>query len=182
MINLNGKKQIFIITLLLLIDQGVKLIIFNKFNHLMNVCTPVNVFLKIHPLFNKKTNWLNDTWDLGITRKAYIICALAALMFLIYLNFYYKFEIYNGSKIKTNSIILVSIGIAGMLGALCDQFFWGYTLDYIEMGPWIFDLKDVYVVIGLLGIAVYELKYKSKGIDMIKKVPEVLRFSFKKQG
>ena len=114
-----------------------------------------------------------------ITGCSSTLVALAALMFFTYLIYYYKFQIYSGSKIKTNSIILISIAIAGILGALFDQFFWGNTLDYIEIGPWIFDLKDVYLVTGLLGIAVYELKYKTKLIGMIKKIPEVLRFSFK---
>ena len=164
---MSNKIQIFIITVLLAMDQIAKLLVYANFKHQLDTSIKINPFLTIHPIFNDRINGINALWDLGITRNAYILTVILMLLGYIYLYNYSQLEIYKGDKTKRKWVVMISITISGLLGALCDKFFWGNTLDYISIKGWIFDLKDVYIILGSIGFALIAIidgiKYKKGG-------------------
>lgn len=139
-------KKIFIsyLIILLIIDQGIKLIIklffFNK-----NI-TIINNLLYFNPIINTDGSWLNARFNTGIS-----------FSFLILLNFLSLFifiEIYRYILVKHNKNFWIdSCFIFIFIGALCsliDKLFYGGSLDFIGIGNlFIADLKDIYIDLGL---------------------------------
>nr|AEO37469.1 MMGP5 [uncultured organism] len=53
--------------------------------------------------------------------------------------------------------------LAGLLGNLIDRLFFGSVTDMFDLGWWpIFNVADSTLVIGVIGLVVYEIFWKGK--------------------
>ena len=85
----------------------------------------------------------------------FLICS-----FLFYLVF---IKIDNQQKTGFQRLIYVFI-LAGGLGNLLDRLIYGYVVDFIDItfNPYVFNLADSYVTIGLVMYLIFSLKKKFK--------------------
>lgn len=146
--NKNGfsTKSIFIIfSVLMLIDQGLKLIIkFNFFDYYFEI---IPRFLSFNPIINTQGSWLNARFNFNLSFPILtLINGIALFLF---------FEIYRYSKHKGNKsfwgdMCFVFI-FAGALCSFIDKVFYGGSLDFIGISDlFIADFKDIYINLGLL--------------------------------
>jgi signal peptidase II len=146
----------FAVFLLVMIEQGIKVIINSKY--LAYNVAILEPWFYFKPMFNRDYSWFNSMLQLGIGRWFH---SLLVLVFLVVI-----FLIYRNVKKQIEMPLLVSVMFAFIFaGAMCsliDKVYWNGSLDYILVkGFFTFDLKDVYLNIfnGLL-ILVMVTDYK----------------------
>lgn len=163
--------------LLLLIDQGIKLIIkkffFNNFHEI------IKDFIYFDPIINTKGSWLNARFNIGVGFIPLIIINTIALFLFLEIYRYYL------SK-KPKNFWVDSAFIFITVGALCsliDKIFYGGSLDFIGISNlFIADIKDIYINIGLLFFImfIYKTGYfkedETSLKDDIKSLKEFLKF------
>lgn len=150
----SNKNVILIFFLLLIIDQGIKLIIKNYFfNDYFEI---IKGFLAFDPIINTKGSWLNARFNFKVGFTPLIIMNGIALFLFIELYRYYLSK-YKKNYWVDNSFIFITVG------ALCsfiDKIFYGGSLDFIGISDlFIADIKDIYINAGILFFIV--LIYKS---------------------
>lgn len=141
--NKNGLKNrtlFSIFVLLMLIDQGIKLVIKlwffdTRFDIIPN-------FLSFHPIINTQGSWINARFGTGINFGALILVNLVALFLFTEC---YRYYIHKGNKDFFADLCYVFI-MAGALCSLIDKVFYGGSLDFIGISSlFIADLKDIYI-------------------------------------
>lgn len=141
---LNTKTLYLLFFILLILDQGVKLIIklffFNDYYGFFDE------FLSFNPIINTKGSWLNARFGVGISFPTLIVLNLIALFLFL--------EVYRYYRSKDNRDIYSDLSIVFVFtGALCsliDKVFYGGSLDFIGVGDlFIADLKDIYINLGI---------------------------------
>ena len=143
------KKSVFFIftTLLILIEQGIKLII--NGSYLQNNDAIIENLLYFKPMFNRDYSWINSLFQLGVAKWPHIIMVSIIIIsvFLVYMFIDHKG--YNTKLVSTSFGFILAGGICSFI----DKIFWDGSLDYIYLqNQFTFDLKDVYinVFIGLI--------------------------------
>lgn len=138
-------KTILMVSLLVSIDQFIKIIILNYFMN--EKFYFINKMIGFEPIINTKYSYINSLGNLGIGLTAHIIAVLTALLISIII-YIFIYETYNRNVfIECIFIFLFS----GSLCTLMDKIIWGGSLDYILIeGFFTFDLKDVYLSIFLM--------------------------------
>jgi signal peptidase II len=136
------KKKYFLLltSFLLLIEQGIKLFIYNK--HMDSNIPIVKDLLYLNPMFNRDYSWINSLFGLGISKAVHIVLVggIVVLVSLIYAFIRHKKQ--DTPLIST----AFSFIVAGGLCSFIDKIFWDGSLDYIYLVNYFtFDLKDVYV-------------------------------------
>ena len=141
----SGKTILKLFLILMLIDQGIKIIIkkffFNDFYEI------IKDFIYFDPIINTKGSWLNARFNVGVGfLQLIIINAIALFLFL---------EIYRYYLSKNPKSFWVDLAFvfvtAGALCSLIDKIFYGGSLDFIGISNlFIADIKDIYINIGLL--------------------------------
>jgi len=143
-----NKKKLFTITfcifILVSIEQGIKLFIYNFIldevfiiiPHVFTFRTTQNIHLGfIWNLFD----FMMPLWGASLIS---IIGLLVITTMYFYLN---HLTLIWGKFQKVNTVAMIFI-IAGIICKIIDDIFWGGSLDYIKFFDWfIFDLKDVYI-------------------------------------
>lgn len=142
------------IFLLVILDQGVKLVIDNWF--FSTHFTIIPSLLEFHPKFNYNHSYLNDLFQLGISKWIHLI--FFTLIALIYIPLYAAMRI---SSHKKKLIDWAAIFVfAGIICAILGQVFWEGVLDFIYLIPlFIFDFKDIYMNVFVAFIILAFLKY-----------------------
>tara|TARA_B100000941_G_scaffold20198_1_gene12104 strand:- start:349 stop:822 length:474 start_codon:yes stop_codon:yes gene_type:complete len=88
---------------------------------------------------------------------------IGVLIFFIclYLAYFIFFKIHQGGLLK-NQMLSFSLILAGGLGNLLDRLMYGYVIDFIDItfNPYVFNLADSYVTIGLIMYVIFSLKSK----------------------
>ena len=138
-------KTLFMVSLLVSIDQFIKIIILNNF---MNEKVYfIDKMIGFEPIINTKYSYINSLGNLGIGLTAHIITVLTVLLISIII-YIFIYETYNRNAfIECIFIFLFS----GSFCSLIDKIIWGGSLDYILIeGFFTFDLKDVYLSIFLM--------------------------------
>lgn len=141
-----SKTQMFILFIvLMLIDQGSKIIIKSSFfNSYFEV---IPNFLSFSPIINTKGSWLNARFNFNLSFPLLIIFNSISLILFIELYRYIKF---NGTKNYWIDLTLLFI-FSGALCSLIDKVFYGGSLDFIGISDlFIADIKDIYINLGLL--------------------------------
>lgn len=139
-------KAIYIIfSILMLIDQGGKLIIklffFDKYIPFLNG------FLSFHPIINTDGSWLNARFNTGVSFSLLILINFLALILFTEIYRYYR---YNGSHNFWSDMSYLFL-FSGALCSLIDKVFYGGSLDFIGVGDlFIADIKDIYINLGIL--------------------------------
>ena len=162
------KKIVTYITMLLTIDQGIKIFIY--FNLLNDKIILINNALSITPVFNKNLSYINSKFGFTGNRIGHAIFLFALLVIVILLYGYIK-EIKGMNKL---AILTFIFGISGLICSLIDTIFWNGSLDFIRIhGAFTFDTKDLYITIVEIFIAVmimFNLRafFESSWIDRLK--------------
>lgn len=141
----SGKNVFSIFAILLLIDQGIKLIIKLFFFDVYFEIIPN--FLSFDPIINTEGSWLNARFDVGVSFSFLIFINTLALILFLEL---YRYSIHKGNKDFWSDLCFVFIS-AGALCSLIDKVFYGGSLDFIGISNlFIADIKDIYINIGIL--------------------------------
>lgn len=139
------KKKYFIIslliTLLILIDQGIKLLVLKTIVN--NPVIIINNFLKF--IYVKNTGAAFGF--LGNNTNFLVILTVILLYYLIN-------EIRRNIDSKV-SVLSLSLIISGAIGNLIDRIFRGYVIDYISFTLFkremaVFNLADTFITIGVI--------------------------------
>ncbi len=144
------KKEIGLITLLVLIDQFIKILIDVNLQYKEQI----QIFLKLY--INKIYNYGVSFSFLSGKKILIIVIVFLALIYLVYL----KKEI--DDKISNIAVDLI---IAGGVGNLIDRLIYGYVIDYIQVDLFnfpIFNLADILVFIGFVVLIIRILFYTNK--------------------
>lgn len=153
------RKIITWILILILIDQFVKLIIYNLLSDVRFELIPNLIEFK--PTFNTKHSWVNSLLNKSFGINVGLIFHVILYVFLgISLPMYFSFlreKIAMDNKlIDIATIFMTSAIVCALLGNIV----WTKgTLDYIYLKSlFVFDLKDVFVDIGVVFFLVYAFK------------------------
>ena len=141
----SGKKVFSIFAILMIIDQGIKIII--KFFFFNNYFEIIPKFLSFDPIINTEGSWLNARFGFGVGFPFLIIINALALILFLEL---YRYYIHKGNKDFWADLCFIFI-FAGALCSLIDKIFYGGSLDFIGISDlFIADIKDIYINIGIL--------------------------------
>ena len=141
---------------LITFDQVSKVWIYNNFE----VFQSVEVFYFLNFTFVKNYgfafSFLNDA---SLNLNALIGVLISFIC--VYLAFFIFFKIHQESLLK-NQLLSFSLILAGGLGNLLDRLIYGYVIDFIDItfNPYVFNLADSYVTIGLIMYVIFSLKSK----------------------
>lgn len=142
---LSSKKLLLMFIILMLLDQGLKIIIKINFFHTYFEIIPN--FLFFNPIINSQGSWLNARFNINIGFSLLILINAISLILFIEIYRYLKFKIKKNFWIDMCFLFIFS-------GALCsfiDKVFYGGSLDFIGISNlFIADLKDIYINLGLL--------------------------------
>lgn len=153
------KKNILLIVLLIMIDQGIKLIIYKYFlDTRFDILSPV---LEFYPKFNDNYSYvIKDLLHMELSGVLYVLFILVIQILAIHM--YVKKRKYTESFLLDFVFILFE---AGYLSALFSYIFWGKgCLDFIYLkGLFIFDLKDIYLTV--FGFSLYFYLVRTNILD-----------------
>lgn len=164
--------------LLMLIDQGIKIII--KYFFFNNYFEVIAGFLSFNPIINTDGSWLNARFGTNVSFTFLIALNICALFLFL--------EIYRYRISKSNHDFWTDMcflfTFSGGLCSLIDKIFYGGSLDFIGISNlFIADIKDLYINIGILFfvIAIYDSDYlisdeNSSLKDDIECIKRFLRF------
>lgn len=149
------------VTLLIMLEQGLKLII-NRY-YLQSQAVIIPRWLYFSPMFNRDYSWLNSLFQLNIGRLTHILL-VGITIALAYL--FYRFVRHN---LETDRLIDTTFAFlfAGALCSLIDKVFWNGSLDYIELsGYFTFDLKDAYLNV-FIGLVILIFVINHRGVRQV---------------
>ena len=151
-----NKKMLilFIVILLVLIDQIIKQVIVNS---LYNESI---IFIK--GLINF-TYVENTGGAFGIGRNSVIVFILANI---IIIGCLIKIILSKNNSLNLLSLLSMAFIISGGIGNLIDRIFRGFVVDYIDINPIfkypVFNLADIFIVLGCIVLAIELIINKEK--------------------
>lgn len=146
---LTTRKIFSFFFILMLLDQGIKIII--KLFFFNSYFSIFNGFLSFNPIINTDGSWLNARFGTSVSFPILIILNIIALIIFIELYRYYKSK---GNKDIFSDLTIIFI-VAGALCSLIDKIFYGGSLDFIGISDlFIADFKDMYINLGILFLVV----------------------------
>ena len=138
------KILIVLIAILVLVDQVLKIVMYNSKIQIIN-----STGLGIGVLNNTKSE----------NNIAYILFSILAVIMLI------RYISSNNSYIKMNSRVILSFSIAGAISNAIDRIWNGGTINYINIPKFsALNLSYIYFIITWIGMAVILTKYTSDRI------------------
>ncbi|WP_302654599.1 signal peptidase II [uncultured Clostridium sp.] len=138
-------KELFIIFLILMIiDQGIKLII--KFNFFHSFVELIPNFLYFNPIINTHGSWLNARFNFN---GNFTILISSNIIFIFLLIELYRYSRSRNIKSFWSDMSFLFV-LSGALCSLIDKIFYGGSLDFIGISNlFIADIKDLYINLGL---------------------------------
>lgn len=137
---LNKNQLLVLFILLMIIDQGIKLVIKLWFFDVNFDIIPN--FLSFHPIINTQGSWLNARFGTGLDFQLLILVNVIALFIFTEC---YRYYLHKGNKDIFADLTYIFI-VAGALCSLIDKIFYGGSLDFIGISNlFIADLKDIYI-------------------------------------
>lgn len=141
----NFKIMTNIFLVLMLIDQGLKLIIkLFYFNFHIDI---IPNLLSFHPIINTDGSWLNARFGTNVSFPILIFFNIIALVFFIEI---YRYYLYKSNKDFWGDMAFL-FTFCGALCSLIDKIFYKGSLDFIGISTlFIADIKDIYIDLGIL--------------------------------
>lgn len=148
-LGLTTKSMLIIFFILMLLDQGTKLIIklffFNSYFQIFNG------FLSFDPLINTDGSWLNARFGASVSFSALILINIIAIIIFLEIYRYYKSKGTNDIFADLSIVFIIS----GALCSLIDKLFYGGSLDFIGVSNlFVADFKDIYINLGILFLVI----------------------------
>lgn len=139
------KSLSIIFLILLVLDQGVKILIklfcFNKQIEL------IPNMLSFHPIINTNGSWLNARFGTSVSFPLLISVNIIAILLFIEI---YRYYLFNDNKDFWSDMCFAFV-VCGALCSLIDKVFYGGSLDFIGISDlFIADIKDIYINLGIL--------------------------------
>lgn len=151
-------KKIFFTGLLVLIDQLTKIIISSFFMGFKKV---FHDFIGFTPYLNtSQLSIFNNELDMDLSNVYLSLINVLIIDVLVLLYLYLK-KHSNQTSIRNINFMFVFM-MAGTSCSLIDKIFWGGSLDYIRILSKIVDLKDIYLVCGLVFYFLWAFSLKPK--------------------
>ncbi len=152
-------KKLFVIFIgLVSIDQTIKLLILNFCINANIVLLPNILFLR--PKQNTNLNWIASILEYKTPLILMLVMQIFFLTVIILLYRYCSFLWIQGKKFQDGMLLFY---ISGLTCSFIDVVFWGGSLDFLMLFDWfIFDLKDVYLDIGIAFLLLYFISYYIK--------------------
>lgn len=149
-------RTLLMVSLLVCIDQLIKIIILNNFMN--EKFYFIDNIIGFEPIINTKYSYINSLGNFGIGLTAHIITVLTAMLISIIIHLFIS-KTYNMNFFEESIFIFL---FSGSFCSLIDKIIWGGSLDYILVeGFFTFDLKDVYIsIFEILIIACVIFNYK----------------------
>ncbi|MEG2511480.1 signal peptidase II [Clostridium sp.] len=145
----SSKSMFIIFLILMLLDQGIKLII--KLFFFKDYADIFNGFLSFNPIINTDGSWLNARFGAAVSFPALILLNVFALILFVEL---YRYSRFKGHKDIFGDLSFLFI-ICGALCSLIDKVFYGGSLDFIGISTlFVADIKDIYINLGILFLIV----------------------------
>lgn len=136
-------NKIYLLSIVMIfVDQVIKLAI--KFSFQLEEKIPmVEEWLYLYPVKNLYNSGLLSIFQIDIFSN--LLIGIGNIIVLIMVMFFYRFYLNNNKRnLWIDSFLL--FGISGVGAGIIDTFFWGYTLDYINIPLFLtFDLKDIFI-------------------------------------
>lgn len=153
------KRILPISAALVVIEQVIKLLISRYFTGDALVLIPGVLYFS--PVQNTHMNWFGSL--AGIQIPVFVMVIMEALIFILALLAYRYFS-YLMKNERRLPAVFAAISMAAITCAFIDNVFWGGSLDYIGLFNWfVFDLKDVYIDIGLILFVVLSFRTDASG-------------------
>lgn len=152
------KKSFVFIFGLVAIDQIIKLIIISNFFDADVVMIPGILFFR--PIQNTNLSWIASLLDF----KAPVLLMISTQIFatiLFCLSYrYFSYLWIQGRKFLNGMSVFL---ISGIVCSLIDVVFWGGSIDFVRLFDWFtFDLKDIYLDIGIAFLLLFIVNYYIK--------------------
>ncbi len=161
------------ILILITIDQAIKILIHNFFGDINFEIIPS--LFEFKPTFNVKHSWVNVLLNENLGINVGLIPHVVLFILIgILISIFFPFIRNNISANKKLIDLAIIFMMAAVICALIGNLIWkNATLDYIYLKPWfVFDLKDLYVDLGIVTFLIYVLKNRrqlkklDKGLKM----------------
>lgn len=149
-------KKLFICSLLLMIiDQIAKLFVTTYYINANIILIPH--ILLFRPVQNTNLNWIANMLEYDTPILFMLLMQAFALGLILVLHCYLSYLWRQSSKLLNGMFVFFMAGIAC---SFIDVAFWGGSWDFIRFFDWFtFDLKDVYLNIGLVFLLIYIVNY-----------------------
>ncbi|MFV0265670.1 MAG: signal peptidase II [Draconibacterium sp.] len=147
------------ILLLITLDQAIKILIHNLYGDIHFEIIPS--LFEFKPTFNVKHSWvntlLNKNFGVNVGLFPHVILYI---LIGIFIPMFFSFLRNNIPANKKLIDLAIAFMIAAVICALIGNLIWkNGTLDYIYLKPWfVFDLKDLYIDLGIVTFLIYTLK------------------------
>ncbi len=157
------RNVIIWILVLIIIDQTIKIVIYNFYGEVNFDIIPSLIEFK--PTFNVKHSWVNTLLNknlginIGVVPHVTLYLIIAVIVPMVFS--YFRNKIPDDKKIVDIATIFM---MAAIVCALLGNIAWTKgTLDYIYLKPlFVFDLKDVYIDLGLVIFLIYVFKNRTQ--------------------
>ena len=129
------------ITLLVLLDQCIKLIIDRYWFN--STFTIINNLLRFRPIINVNLSWGGNYFEILSNPWVAVTLNVIVIFVVIFVFLHYK-KTHN--QYEPWATIVFVLLMAGSVCSLIDKLFWGGSLDFIQIPLFFtFDLKDCYL-------------------------------------
>lgn len=137
------KRVLPLAFLLIVLDQVVKLIIWNNFFDYRFYF--IGEIIGFYPVINTSLSWLGHY--ISFLRSPLIIAAINVVVLVVVSRYYIHYLQTEEKPLKIVHITFV-FALASCICSFIDKLFWGGSLDFIYItGLFVLDLKDLYIMI-----------------------------------
>lgn len=84
---------------------------------------------------------------LGLLLLSNPVMLILMLIFLALIILLLRKELKKGKRLK---IAALSLLISGAISNFLDRLIHGYVIDYLVLGPWVINLADLFILVGIL--------------------------------
>jgi signal peptidase II len=153
----NSKKIILITFILIIIEQGTKLIIRNTLGIGSNYEIITN-WLYFYPLLNTLGSWGASRFGLTLGIKVFLIINIIAIPLVVQI---YRFYIKENTPSFWVNVTFV-LCFSGIVCSMIDKMFFGGSLDFLMLKDlFVADIKDFYITLSI-GCLLVEILLNSK--------------------
>ncbi len=152
------RKALVFFASLVLADQMIKLLISQSAMRARFAIIPN--FLHFFPVQNRNLNWIASIADYRTTTAQMVFIQIAAAVIVALVYEYCIFL--SGGRLPHLDRFLIFFE-SGIFCSFLDVILWGGSLDFIALLNWfVFDIKDVYISVGVVSLLLFSINYLRK--------------------